>query len=74
MMPNKRSETPKAQTAAQAQQSRSQGLRLQAWSIILVLVLALLTFARLSEPVRPWLAVSGMALFVVVAAGVVLTL
>ena len=31
-------------------------------------------FARLSEPVRPWLAVSGMALFVVVAAGVVLTL
>ena len=62
------------QTAAQAQQSRSQGLRLQAWSIVLVLVLALLTFARLSEPVRPWLAVSGMALFVVVAAGVVLTL
>jgi hypothetical protein len=39
-----------------------------------VLVLALLTFARLSEPVRPWLAVGGMALFVVVAAGVVLTL
>jgi hypothetical protein len=62
------------QTAEQAQRSRSQGLRLQAWSIVLVLVLALLTFARLSEPVRPWLAVSGMALFVVVAAGVVLTL
>jgi pSer/pThr/pTyr-binding forkhead associated (FHA) protein len=61
------------QTAAQAQQVRNRGLRLQAWSIVLVLVLALLTFARLSEPVRPWLAVGGMALFVVVAAGVALT-
>src|SRR4030095_14779543 len=49
------------QTAEQAQRSRSQGLRLQAWSIVLVLVLALLTFARLSEPVPPRLAGRGMA-------------
>lgn len=62
------------QTAEQAQQVRDQGLRLQAWSIGLVLVLALLSFARLAEPVRPWLAVSGMVLFIVVAAGVALTL
>jgi pSer/pThr/pTyr-binding forkhead associated (FHA) protein len=61
------------QTAERAQQVRNRGLRLQAWSIVLVLVLALLTFARLSEPVRPWLAVGGMALFIVVAAGVALT-
>jgi pSer/pThr/pTyr-binding forkhead associated (FHA) protein len=62
------------QTAGQAQQFRNHGLRLQAWSILLVVVLALLTFARISEPVRPWLAVTGMVLFVLVAAGVVLTL
>jgi hypothetical protein len=61
------------QTVGQAQQFRSHGLRLQGWSILLVLVLALLTFARISEPVRPWLAVTGMVLFVLVATGVVLT-
>jgi pSer/pThr/pTyr-binding forkhead associated (FHA) protein len=62
------------QTAAQARRSRDRGLRLQAWSIALVVVLALLTFARLSDPVRPWLATSGLVLFVLVVAGVVLTL
>lgn len=61
------------QTVNQAQQSRHRGLRLQAWSILLVLVLALFTFARISEPVRPGLAVAGMVLFVLVATGVVLT-
>jgi hypothetical protein len=36
-------------------------------------VLALLTFARLGEPVRPWLAATGMVLVVALAAGAVLT-
>jgi pSer/pThr/pTyr-binding forkhead associated (FHA) protein len=61
------------QTAAQARDLRKRSVRLQAWSIALVVVLALLTFARLSEPVRPWLAVSGMVLFVVVEVAAVLT-
>ena len=39
----------------------------------LVGVLALLTFARLSEPVRPWLMVTGMLLLVAVAGAAVLT-
>ena len=60
-------------TAAQAGQARRRGVRLQAWSVALVLVLALLTFARLSEPVRPWLMVTGMLLLVAVAGAAVLT-
>jgi pSer/pThr/pTyr-binding forkhead associated (FHA) protein len=60
-------------TAAQAGQARRGGVRLQAWSVALVLVLALLTFARLSEPVRPWLMVAGMLLLVAVAGAAVLT-
>jgi pSer/pThr/pTyr-binding forkhead associated (FHA) protein len=60
-------------TAAQAGLARRSGVRLQAWSVALVLVLALLTFARLSEPVRPWLMVAGMLLLVAVAGAAVLT-
>jgi pSer/pThr/pTyr-binding forkhead associated (FHA) protein len=60
-------------TAAQARDLRMRSVRLQAWSIALVVVLALLTFARLSEPVRPWLAVGGMVLFVVIEVAAVLT-
>lgn len=60
-------------TAGQARQVRRQSVLLQAWAVVLVVVLALLTFARLSEPVRPWLAMTGMALLVAVAAGAVLT-
>ena len=59
--------------AGLARQVRRQSVLLQACSVALVVVLALLTFARLSEPVRPWLAASGMALLVAVAAGAVLT-
>jgi pSer/pThr/pTyr-binding forkhead associated (FHA) protein len=55
-------------TAAQAREVRWRSVALQACSILLIVVLALLTFARLSEPVRPWLAVSAMVLFVAVAA------
>ena len=57
-------------TAAQAREVRWRSVALQACSILLIVVLALLTLARLSEPVRPWLAVSGMVLFVAVAAAV----
>jgi pSer/pThr/pTyr-binding forkhead associated (FHA) protein len=60
-------------TAAQARELRMRSVRLQAWSIALVVVLAMLTFARLSEPVRPWLAVSGMVLFVVIEVAAILT-
>lgn len=60
-------------TAAQAGQARRRGVRLQGWSVALVLVLALLTFARLSEPVRPWLMVAGMLLLVAVAGAAILT-
>jgi hypothetical protein len=60
-------------TAGQARRVRRQSVLLQAWAVVLVVVLALLTFARLSEPVRPWLAMTGMALLVAVAAGAVLT-
>jgi pSer/pThr/pTyr-binding forkhead associated (FHA) protein len=60
-------------TAAQAGRTRRRGVRLQAWSVALVGVLALLTFARLSEPVRPWLMVTGMLLLVAVAGAAVLT-
>jgi pSer/pThr/pTyr-binding forkhead associated (FHA) protein len=60
-------------TAAQAGRARRRGVRLQAWSVALVGVLALLTFARLSEPVRPWLMVTGMLLLVAVAGAAVLT-
>jgi pSer/pThr/pTyr-binding forkhead associated (FHA) protein len=60
-------------TAVQARQARQRSVRLQAWSVALVVVLALLTFARLSEPVRPWLMVSGVLLLVAVAAAAVLT-
>jgi pSer/pThr/pTyr-binding forkhead associated (FHA) protein len=61
------------QTAGQARQVRRRSVLLQAWSVVLVVVLALLTFARLSEPVRPWLAATGMVLVVAVAAGAFLT-
>ena len=60
-------------TAGLAGQARRRGVRLQTWSVALVLVLALLTFARLSEPVRPWLMVTGMLLLVAVAGAAVLT-
>jgi pSer/pThr/pTyr-binding forkhead associated (FHA) protein len=60
-------------TAAQAGRARQRGVRLQAWSVALVGVLAVLTFARLSEPVRPWLMVTGMLLLVAVAGAAVLT-
>jgi hypothetical protein len=60
-------------TATQAGRARRRGVRLQAWSVALVGVLALLTFARLSEPVRPWLMVTGMLLVVAVAGAAVLT-
>jgi pSer/pThr/pTyr-binding forkhead associated (FHA) protein len=60
-------------TAAQAGRARQHGVRLQAWSVALVGVLAVLTFARLSEPVRPWLMVTGMLLLVAVAGAAVLT-
>ena len=60
-------------TAGQAGRSRRGSVLLQGWSVALVVVLALLTFARLSEPVRPWLAVTGMVLLVAVAAAAVLT-
>jgi pSer/pThr/pTyr-binding forkhead associated (FHA) protein len=60
-------------TAVQADLARRRGVRLQAWSVALVLILALLTFARLSEPVRPWLMVTGMLLLVAVAGAAVLT-
>lgn len=60
-------------TAAQARKLRTRSVRLQAWSIALVVVLALLTFARLSEPVRPSLAVGGMVLFVAIEVAAVLT-
>jgi hypothetical protein len=62
-----------ATTAANARDLRRRSVRLQAWSVVLIVVLALLTFARLSEPVRPWLVVSGMVLFVLVEAAAVLT-
>jgi FHA domain len=61
------------QTAGQARQVRRRSVLLQAWSVGLVVVLALLTFARLGEPVRPWLAATGMVLVVALAAGAVLT-
>jgi pSer/pThr/pTyr-binding forkhead associated (FHA) protein len=60
-------------TAGQADRARRRGVRLQAWSVALVLILALLTFARLSEPVRPWLLVAGMLLLVAVTGAAVLT-
>lgn len=60
-------------TAGQAERVRRQSVRLQAWSVALVVILAVLTFARLSEPMRPWLALTGMALLVAVAAAAVLT-
>jgi hypothetical protein len=60
-------------TAGQARRVRRQSVWLQAWSVALVVVLAVLTFARLSEPVRPWLAMTGMALLVAVVAGAVVT-
>ena len=60
-------------TAGQARQVRRRSVLLQVWSVVLVVVLAWLTFVRLSEPVRPWLAATGMALLVAVAAGAVLT-
>ena len=60
-------------TAGEARQDRRRSVLLQAWSVGLVVVLAWLTYARLSEPVRPWLAATGMALLVAVAAGAVLT-
>jgi pSer/pThr/pTyr-binding forkhead associated (FHA) protein len=60
-------------TAGQAGEARRRSVRLQAWSVALVLVLALLTFARLSEPLRPWLMVTGMLLLVTVAGAAVLT-
>ena len=37
------------------------------------LVFAVLTLARLSEPVRPWLMVTGMLLLVAAAGAAVLT-
>jgi hypothetical protein len=60
-------------TAGQAGETRRRSVRLQAWSVALVLVLGLLTFARLSEPVRPWLMVTGMLLLVAVAGAATLT-
>jgi hypothetical protein len=60
-------------TAGEARRARRQSVLLQAWAVVLVIVLAWLTFARLSEPLRPWLAMTGMALLVAVAAGAALT-
>jgi hypothetical protein len=60
-------------TAGDARRKRRGSVLLQGWSVALVVALALLTFARLSEPVRPWLAVTGMALLLAVAAAAVLT-
>jgi pSer/pThr/pTyr-binding forkhead associated (FHA) protein len=74
--------TPQAQEAAQlnpdltaghAGQARRRSVWLQAWSVALVVVLAVMTLARLSEPVRPWLVVTGVLLLVAVAVTAVLT-
>ena len=60
-------------TAGQAGQARRRSVWLQAWSVALVVVLAVMTLARLSEPVRPWLVVAGVLLLVAVAVTAVLT-
>jgi pSer/pThr/pTyr-binding forkhead associated (FHA) protein len=60
-------------TAGQAGQARRRSVWLQAWSVALVVVLAVLTLARLSEPVRPWLVVTGVLLLVAVAVTAALT-
>jgi pSer/pThr/pTyr-binding forkhead associated (FHA) protein len=61
-------------TAGQAGQTRRRSVWLQGWSVALVVVLAVMTLARLSEPVRPWLVVAGVLLLVAVAVTAVLTM
>jgi hypothetical protein len=62
-----------SRTAAEAQGLRRRSVWLQAWSIPLILALAALTFARLSDLVRPWLVMSAVVLFVAVGVAAVLT-
>jgi pSer/pThr/pTyr-binding forkhead associated (FHA) protein len=60
-------------TADQAGQAHRRSVWLQGWSVALVVVLAVMTLGRLSEPVRPWLVVAGVLMLVAVAVTAVLT-
>jgi pSer/pThr/pTyr-binding forkhead associated (FHA) protein len=60
-------------TADQAGQARRRSVWLQGWSVALVVVLAVMTLGRLSEPMRPWLVVAGVLMLVAVAVTAVLT-
>ena len=60
-------------TADQAGRARRRSVWLQGWAVALVVVLAVMTLARLSGPVRPWLVVAGVLMLVAVAVTAVLT-